>query len=183
MKYIKKFNEELSIDLTPIDFTKEKNGDVVKYKFTLDDFDWEVIFTWNERGKKWSRDYDVAKKHYVAANVSSDNFMQVGKSPLKIASAVTYITQKFIEEYSPKCISILHINMANEYCLITKMNKRSRLNFTFLSKYIKGYSFNYYAIKYRDSKESGGTVAVICKEGFEDEYLEWFDLSQHHSKI
>lgn len=184
MKYLKPFNEELSLDLQPVEYKKTQDGDEIKYHFHLENYDWYVLFTWSERGQKWSRDYDVAKKHYVAANLpQQSNFMQVSKNPLKIASAVTYITQKFIEEYSPKCITIFHINMNGEDCPIDKMNKRSRLNYTFLSKYISGYSLNYYALTWCDSKQSGGTIAVICKDGFEEEFLDWFDMSSHHKKI
>ena len=184
MKYIKAFNEELSLDLMPIEFTKSVTGDEVRYRFHCEDFDWYVLFTWSSKSEKWSRDYDVERKHYVAANVSSyGDFMEVKKNPLKIASAVTYITQKFIEEYSPECIYIIHINMKRETCSITSMNKRAKLNYAFLSKYIKGYTFSYYALTFRDSLESGGTTAVICKNGKEEKYLDWYDMSTHHKKI
>lgn len=189
MKYIKSFNEELTFDLPQVEFTKKVDGNEVKYSFNCEDYDWYVLFTWSENGQKWTRDYDVEKKHYVVANIDSQmNFMQVAKNPLKIVSAVTYITQKFIEEYSPECITILHINMKSEKCTITQMNKRSRLNFTFLAKYIKGYTFHYYAFAFSDSKDvvsnrSSGTLAVICRQGNEAKYLEFFDKSNNHVRI
>lgn len=182
MKYLKHFNEELSIDLQPIEYTKTQEFNKVKYNFSLEGYNWYVTFSSSDNNK-WTRDYDVVEQHYDDAKLSRSNFMQVGKNPLKIISAVTYITKQFIEDYSPKCITILHINMNDEYCTINKMNKRSVLNYRFLSKYIKGYSFNYYGLTYHNSERSSATTCVICKDGFKEEFLNWFDKSLHHKKI
>lgn len=190
MKYIKYFKEELTLELEPIEFTKKANDSDIRYYFNCLGYDWHVIFSFSEKSNRWTRDYDVDKKHYHSHTSEYINdymaFMQVSKSPIKIISAVTWITLEFIREYNPECISIFHINMKNEKCLLGQKNKRAKLNYLFLSKYLSGYSFNYYSVKsgpFSKSSDSFGTILVMCKYGKEDKYLEFYENSQVSVKI
>lgn len=182
MKYLRRFNEELTMDLIPIEYEKNVNGNDVKYSFSCEGFSWSIIFDYSEKTKIWSRNYDVDKRHYVAAGIGDYEFIQVSKNPLKIISAVTYITKKFIEEYSPECLNIFHINMKGEKSKIGKLNKRAKLNYSFLSKHINGYEFTYYSSKFLSDNLSSATVAVICKEGTLEKNTEFFETSKHHIK-
>lgn len=182
IKYLRLF-EELNFGLTPINFTKKVDSDRVEYFFNFEGFDWHVIFNHIGKSNKWTRDYDVDSKNYKSSFDYSSGFIQVGKNALKIISIISYITKKFIEEYSPECITIWHMNMKGEKCLISNMNKRSKINFNFLSKNITGYTFNYYSGIGYNKESSNSTFAVICKKGFEEKYLDFFNNSNNHKKI
>lgn len=165
MKYIKKFNEEFTFDIAPIEFTKSGDDEYVDYRFNCEGYDWLVSFSFNKEKNKWGRDYDIDEE-----SSSIDGFKQVNKNPINIISGVTYITKMFIEEYSPDCISIYHLNMDKEKCRIGSMNKRSKINYSFLTKHINGYNLSYYSVLFGFDSFSNGTIALICKNGKEEEY-------------
>lgn len=188
MKYIKRFNEELSIDLVPVIYEKIIKDNDVKYLFNCEGLSWSVIFDYSEKSKHWSRNYDADKKHYVESGIDDYEFIQVSKNPLKIASAVTYITNEFIKEYSPNCLKIFHINMKDENCKIGNMNKRSKINYLYLSKHIVGYEFTYYSLTPfsrldEESTKSSATIALICKEGETNEHNQHFISDKNYKKV
>lgn len=135
MKYLK-FFEELDFRRGNISFRRKRSSDdgFVEYLTTVDNIKYYIIFE-REFDNFWTREYDAIH--------SGLGYLQTNKSPLKIVSAVTDITEDFIQKNNPDAIIINHINMKDEDPQMYKLNKRSRINYHYL-KDISGYDLLYY---------------------------------------
>lgn len=155
MKYLKRFNEELTSNLIPCEYELKKQDNLISYLFKFGGYNFILGFS-KYTGQKseecsiWSRNFETRESEFDSLNISNT-------SALKIYGMISYLTEIFIEDYNPDIIEILHTT-----------ESRFRINKIFINKIGNDYLKKKVVFNHSDGFKVIKTVLI--KEEFLDFY-------------